>query len=48
MKGIKIGSKQSKILKKVRSLPVIMDLVMTKTTNNFLVNVNQKTVVDIL
>ena len=47
-KGLKIWVKAIKILKKVRSLPVIMDLVMMKTTNNFLVNVNQKTVVGIL
>ena len=44
----KFGLKQSKTLKKVKSLPVIMDLVMMKTTNNFLVNVNQKIVVVIL
>ena len=47
-KGLKIWVKAIKILKKVRSLPVIMDLVMMKTTNNFLVNVNQKTAVGIL
>ena len=47
-KGLKFGLKQSKILKKVKSLHVIMDLVMMKITNNFLVNVNLKIVVVIL
>ena len=44
-KGLKIWVKRSEILKKVRSLLVIMDLVMMKITNNFLVNVNLKIVV---
>ena len=47
-KGLKIWVKAIKDIKKVMSLPVIMDLVTMKTTNNFLVNVNQKTVVAIL
>ena len=47
-KGLKIWVKAIKDIKKVKSLPAIMDLVMMKTTNNFLVNVNQKTVVGIL
>jgi len=47
-KDRKFGSMQSKTLKKVRSLPVIMDLVTMKITNNFPVIVNQKTVVAIL
>ena len=37
-----MGLKQSKILKKVKSLLVIMDLVMMKITNNFLCKCKSK------
>ena len=50
MKGkvLKFGLLQLKILKKVKNSLVIMVLVMMKITNNFLANVGQKIVVDIL
>jgi len=44
-KDLRFGLKPSRILKKVRNLLVIMDLVMMKITNNFRANVNQKIVV---
>ena len=47
-KDLKFGSKQLKILKKVKNLLVTMDLVMMKITNNLNVNVSQKIAVVIL
>ena len=47
-KGLKIWVKAIKNIKKERNLLVIMDSVLMKITNNFLVNVNLKSVVVIL
>jgi hypothetical protein len=44
----KFGLKQLEILKRVRNLRVIMDLVLMKITNNFHASVNLKIVVAIL
>ena len=48
VKVLKFGLKQLKILKKVRNLLVIMDLIMMKIINNFPVIVNLKIVVGTL
>jgi hypothetical protein len=48
VRDLKYGLLQFVILKKVRSLLVIMDLVMMRTINNFLANVVQKIAVVIL
>ena len=47
-KGLKIWVTAIKDIKRVRNLHVIMVLDMTKITNNFLVNADQKIVVAIL